>query len=69
MAQKIRWIRLTWENDVSFEMDTKLDSGDWGTVTQMDENGYFSSLWDSTASICKKYFENELDNIGSEMKS
>ena len=70
MAEKVRLIRLTWENDASFEMETKLDDENWLTVTSMDENGYFAGLWETgVAPLCKKYFESMLDVVGAEMKA
>ncbi len=70
MAQKVRIIRLSWENDDSFKMETNLDGGDYQTIIEMDENGYFASLWESgVAPLCKEYFESELDTIGAEMKA
>ena len=70
MAEKVRLIRLTWENDVSFEMETKLDDGEWQTISQIDENGFFANLWEKgVVPLCKEYFDHELSNIGSEMKA
>ena len=69
MAEKVRMLRITWENDKSFEMETKLDGGAWETITQMDENDYFANLWESTEALCKKYFEREIALIGAEMKA
>ena len=70
MAQKVRIIRLAWENNDSFKMDTNLDGGSYQTIIEMDENGYFAKLWESgVALLCKEYFGSELDNIGSEMKA
>jgi len=70
MAQKVRLIRLAWENGVGFKMDTKLDEGAYTTVIEIEENGHIKDLWESGIEIvCTKYFEKELDSIGSEMKS
>ena len=70
MAQKIREIKISWENDASFKMETQLDSEGWQTIIEMDENGYFEGLWESgTAPLCKKYFGDMLDGIGAEMKA
>ena len=70
MAAQIRLIRLTWENDVNFKMDTKLDDGEYVTIIEIDENGHLNQLWDAgVATVCKKYFETELDSIGTEMKA
>jgi len=62
-------IRLTWKNDDSFIMETKLCDGDWDTVTKMDENDYFTNLWPNAKALCKEYIERELDKIGAEMKA
>ena len=70
MAQKVRTIRLAWENDDSFKMDTNLDGGGWQTIIEMDENGYFETLWESGVKpLCKEYFEKEINTIGAEMKA
>ena len=70
MAQKIREIKISWENNDSFKLETQLDGGGWQTIIEMDENGYFATLWESgVAPLCKEYFERELDVIGSEMKA
>ena len=69
MTEKVRLIRLTWENDSSFEMETKLDDGSWETVTQMDENDYFKSLWPNAQALCEEYFKKEMNKIGAEMKA
>ena len=69
MAEKVRLIRLTWENDSSFEMETKIDDGSWETVTMMNENDYFADLWASTEELCKEYFKREIAIIGAEMKA
>ncbi|KKN74732.1 hypothetical protein LCGC14_0387740 [marine sediment metagenome] len=64
-----RLIRLTWENDVQFKMDTKLNDEDWLTIIEMDENGNISQLWEHAGALCKKYFETQVDFIGGVMKS
>lgn len=70
MAEQTRTIRLKWENSVSFEMETKLDNGDWLTITSMDENGYFAGLWESgVVPLCNEYFKSMLNTIGAEMKA
>ena len=70
MAQQVRTIRLSWENDDSFKMDTNLDGGDWQTIIEMDENGYFAGLWETgVAPLCKEYFESIINTIGAEMKA
>ena len=69
MAVKTRTIRIMYENNGTFQMATRLDDGEWYTVTEIDENDYFSDLWESGVKpLCKEYFDNEIDNIGAEMK-
>jgi len=68
-VQKVRLIRLTWKNDDSFKMETRLGDAAWNTVTQMDENNYFAGLWNNTEALCKEYFAREIKVIGAEMKS
>jgi len=70
MAEKVRLIRLSWENDISFEMQTKCDGGSWITIVKMDENGCLQQLWEAgIASVCRKYFEGQINTIGAEMKA
>ena len=70
MVQQVREIKISWENDDSFKMETQLDSGGWQTIIEMDENGYFNTLWESGVKpLCKEYFEREINKIGAEMKA
>ena len=70
MAEKVRLIRLTWENDASFEMETKLDDGNWLTVVMLDENNYFDKIWETGIKpAAKQFFNDEIDKIGAEMKA
>lgn len=70
MAAQIREIKISWENDDSFKLETQLDSGGWQTIIEMDENGYFSNLWEEgVAPLCKHYFEDVINDIGAEMKA
>ena len=69
MAQKTRTIRLSWENNDSFKMDTNFDGGAWQIIIEMDENGHFNELWPDVDALCKKYFESEMNTIGAEMKA
>ena len=68
MAQ--RDIVITWENEDNFEMKVRLDGGDWKVVASIDENDFFSKIWDSGISnACKTFFNDEIDKIGAEMKA
>ena len=70
MAADTRLIRLSWENGVNFKMDTKLNDDSYITVIEMDENGCIGTLWDNgAASVCKKFFDSQIDNIGDVMRA
>jgi len=69
MAQAVRLIKLSWENDDSFKMETNLDGGDWVTVVELDENNYFSTLWGDIEEMCNKFFNKTVAKIGAEMKA
>jgi len=64
---KERTIILTWESGTGFEMETKLDDGDWDMVNRIAEDDHFASLWPDTVTHCKKYFEREINKISAEM--
>ena len=70
MAQHIRDIRITYENGGTFGMEVRLDGADWKTVAEIDENNFFEKIWDTgIAPACKRFFEDEIDGIGSLMKA
>jgi len=70
MAQKTRTIRIVWENNVMFQMATRLDDGEWYTIEEIDENSFFEDLWENGSKPkCKRYFEMALEDIGAEMKA
>ncbi len=68
MAEQVRLVRLTWENEVGFKMDTKIDAGSYITIIEMDENGNIAQLWPFAQQLCEKYFEKTITGIGTEMK-
>ncbi len=65
----VRLIKLTWENDEEFKMETQLNGGNWLTVLEMDENGHIHTLWDSAQKLCSTYFHTTLEEIGKVMKT
>ena len=69
MAADVRLVRLTWENDVSFKVDTKLNDAGYVTILEMDENGCVACLWEHVGKLCKKYFDTQIDEIGKVMKA
>lgn len=68
MAEQTMKITLTWENGVSFSMDTKLNAEDKITVIEVEENGDIANLWSGIQSICEKTVTRHLDIIGGVMK-
>ena len=70
MAVQTRTIRIMWENDATFLMETRLDDGEWITVAEIDENDFFDDLWENgIKKTCEIYIARELDKIGAEMKA
>ncbi|KKL90373.1 hypothetical protein LCGC14_1905320 [marine sediment metagenome] len=69
MAGTVRLVRLTWQNGVRFKMDTKLDSGSYITILEMDENGDIGALWPHASQLCEKYFKQQMASIGEAMKA
>ena len=65
----VRLIKLTWENNDEFKMETQLNDEGWLTIIEMDENGDISQLWEHAGKLCKRYFETQVDFIGGVMKS
>ncbi len=65
----VRLIKLTWENQDEFKMETQLNDEGWVTILEMDENGNISKLWEHAGKLCNKYFETQIDFIGGVMKA
>ena len=68
MAEQERLIKLTWENGVKFEMDSKLGADPYKTVVKMDEDGDIASLWGVLQKVCETSFKLTMNGIGDEMK-
>ena len=66
--QKIQTIKLIWQNNVGFTMETKLDETPWITILDVDENGEIPELWENIQKVCEKYFIRKITDIGNEMK-
>ena len=69
MAQQVRIMKFTWENQDSFKMETNLDGGNFRKVVEMDENGHLATLWPKAEALCREYFDQAIAVIGSEMKA
>jgi len=70
MAAQTRLIRLTWENNVSFKAETKLDDGDWILLLEMDENNHLASVWDNEITgVVTKFLNLKMAEIGNDMKA
>jgi len=69
MAQQVREIKISWENNDSIKIESQLDSGGWETILEMDEDGHLGDLWANIQVILEKYFTAVLNVIGSEMKA
>ena len=70
MAAQTRLIRLTWENNVSFKAETKLDDGDWILLLEMDENNHLAGVWDNEITgVVTKFLNLKMAEIGNDMKA
>jgi len=69
MAAQTRLVRFSWENNVNFKMDTKIDDGDWITISYTEENGEIAKLWPSISQSCIVFMKEKLDGIGDDMKA
>ena len=70
MAAQTRLIRLTWENNVSFKAETKLDDGDWILLLEMDENNHLAGVWDNEITgVVTKFLDLKMAEIGNDMKA
>ena len=68
MAEQKMEIVLKWENNVSFEMTSKLNDGNKITTVHADENAHLPDGWSDIESYCKRFFAKQLNKIGEEMK-
>ena len=62
-------IKVTWENNVFFQMEAREQGGDWLTVVMMNENSTIKAIWGEIDRICHNYFTYHLNEIGKEMKT
>ena len=68
MAETTLKLTITWENNVKFKLDSKLNDEEKHTIIQVNENAHLAHTWDSVVSICKVYLDKQLETIGNEMK-
>jgi len=60
-------ITLKWENNVSFEATTKVDTGEVLTLAKLDENGEIATLWPAMSDLVERYIKSLMTRIGKEM--
>lgn len=65
-ATRIR-VDIEWENNESFEITAKEDSGNALTVIKADENGHLAALWSSYTDIMERYIKAVMARVGKEM--
>ena len=70
MAEKKLKITFTYENGVSFQMDSKLNEENAVTILSLEENSCLGKLWDDgIKQAVMTYLEHEVKKIGTEMKA
>ena len=67
LANKLT-VTFEWENNVGFQMKSKLNDEAVLTIQSMDENGHIRELWHHTQEACSDYIVIKLAQIGKEMK-
>jgi len=61
-------IRITWENDAFFKLESKREGEDWKSIVYHEENGFIGELWHGIQKVGIAYLTKELEIIGTEMK-
>ena len=69
MAEKTLVLKLTWENEDSFQMTSKLDDDVTVTIVKSDENNHLAETWPHIENIIRLYFQKRITEIGNEMKA
>lgn len=69
MAASELELKLTWENNVSFTFTAKKDAEPVKTVVSLEENGHIGTIFPHIEEICKDFFNIELADIATTMKS
>jgi len=73
MAQSKLELDITWENNVSFEIDAKetLPGSPVKTYTivKSDENNHITETWPAISDIVERYMKAIMRKIGEEMKT
>ena len=59
--------KLELENDNTFEMQEKVDDGDWNTIIEITENGHFGVMANHIRGICTDVFSKHMDEIIAEL--
>ncbi len=67
MAESVLLLRIKWENQSHFEMESKRDDEAYIQTVRMEENGSLSSLWPHISNICKDFLVVQLLEIGEVM--
>ena len=68
MAANTFLIRFTYENGVSFKMETKQDDAPVIIPLELQEDGHLNELWDRYQAICEQVIKTKLIDIGKVMK-
>lgn len=67
MAIEIEF-KMTYENGVSFKMETKVDGGSWLTILYSEENTHFDKVSGAIQAVCLADFSTHLANALEVMK-
>ncbi len=67
MASELE-IKITWENNHFFKMIKKIESHDWLTVVEIEENAHIAAIAGNLKGLCMADFNAHLDTIMAEMQ-
>ena len=67
MAATVIDLRIEWENNNTFHVQSQEDSGPVLTVVKVDENGDVAALWPSLVDLMERHIKGIMARIGTEM--
>lgn len=67
MAVQTLLIEIKWENTNYFQLQAKLNDEDANIICKVEEDGSIAQLWGTVQTLCQKYFESKMTEIGREM--
>lgn len=67
MAETVIDLKIAWENNQHFHVQSQEDSGPVLTVVKVDENGDIAALWPSLIDLMERHIKGIMARVGTEM--